>query len=231
MESELAQEAIEKALAGNWKKAIELNKKILEIDPVNTDALNRLARAYAEEGNFTKARQYAEKVVKIDHFNTIAVKSLEKWRSLKKGETYTSGTPSAQSFLEEPGKTKIVSLMHIGDPKLLAKLDSGDEMQLNNHGHRASITTPDGKYVGRLPDDLSSRLRKLMRFGNKYRVFIKASDSKEVKVFIRETYRAKELSDVASFSSEKIDYVSFTPPELVHDKDEIAKEVVRDDEE
>lgn len=224
MDDSLAQHAISAALSGNWEKALEINKTILKGNPDDIDALNRLSRAHAELGDLAKARKTAKKVLCLDPFNTIATKSLEKWKGLKKGETYTSKPSSARMFLEEPGKTKILSLLHPGSSRMLAKLDSGDEVKLNSHSHRVSVISLDGKYIGRLPDDLSARLKKLMRYGNKYRVFIKSIDKSKVKVFIRETKRVKKLTDIPSFSTEKVDYVSFTPPELVHKKGEVLTE-------
>src|SRR3989344_7929245 len=214
MDRNLAQEAISKALAGDWKKALKINKIILTETPNDVDALNRTARAYVELGNLDKARKTSQKVLKLDPFNSIASKALEKWKSLKKGDTYISKPTHPQFFLEEPGKTKVVSLMHLGSTKVLAKLDSGDEVQFNTHSHRVSIITDDGKYIGRLPDDLSARLKKLIEYGNEYKVFIKSIDKNDTKVFIREVSRAKKLSDIPSFTSERIDYISFTPPEL-----------------
>ncbi len=41
-----------------------------------------------------------------------------------------------------------------------------------------------------------------------------------MKVFIREVKRPNNYFNVPSFTSEKIDYISFTPPELIHKKDE-----------
>jgi len=73
--------------------------------------------------------------------------------------------------------------------------------------------------VGRLPDDISARLRKLISLGNTYKVLIKSVNQEEVKVFIREEARAQKLADTPSFAPEKLDYVAFTPPELVHKKD------------
>lgn len=216
MNDTLAQDAISAALAGNWRKALEINTTILKEDQKDIDALNRLSKAYAELGKLNKARQTAKRVLKIDPFNTIATKSLEKWKGLKKGETYSSSPSPAQVFLEEPGKTKILSLLHLGSSKILAKLDSGDEVKLNTHSHRVSVITKDGRYVGRLPDDLSARLRKLIKYGNEYSVYIKSIDKNDVKVFIREIKRSKKLKDLPSFSTEKINYISFTPPELVH---------------
>lgn len=221
MKDDLAQKAVTQAITGNWETALEINKQILKENPKDVDALNRLARAYAELGQLQKARSTAKKVLKIDTFNTIATKSLKKWRGLKRGDTLASGPSSAQAFLEEPGKTKIVSLIHLGDAKLIAKLDSGDTVRLNPLSHRVSILTQDGKYIGRLADDLSARLKQLMSFGNEYQAYIKSSDAEEVRIFIRESKRSKKLADIPSFSTEKIDYVSFTPPELVHKKEAI----------
>lgn len=230
MTEDLAQEAINYALKGDWLKAIQVNRQILKSEPKDIDALNRLARAYSEIGDLEKAKKLAKKVLTIDPFDTIAKKALVKWSELKKSKPHTSSPISAQIFLEEPGKTKIVSLLHIGDPKILVSLDSGDEVFLNTTSHRISVHTKDGKYIGRLPDDLSARLKKFIKDGNVYRVWIKYVDKKEVKVFIREIKRSKKLANVPSFPSEKIDYISFTPPELVHKKEE-EPEIVESEEE
>ena len=222
MDRKLAQKAISAALKANWEEAVRLNKLILKQDSKDVDALNRLARAHVELGEIGKAKKIAQKTLKIDPFNTIAAKSLQKWRKLRKGEKTGKATLSAGAFLEEPGKTKMVSLLHLGDSKkVLVKLDAGDEVRFKSGSHRVSVYTLDGKYIGRLPDDLSARLRKLIRRGNEYQVLIKSSEPQEVKVFIRETKRAKKFADTPSFSTEKIDYISFTLPELVHKKENI----------
>lgn len=231
MDKDPAREAITLALEGSWEKAVEVNLQILKKDKEDIDAMNRLARAYAETGDMVKARKTAQDTLKIDPFNPIAAKSLEKWKGLKKGETYNSKPSSPQTYLEEPGKTKIATLLHPGSPKLLAKLDSGDEVKLDSHSHRVCVNTQDAKYIGRLPDDLSARLKKLIKYGNTYTAFIKSINKEEVKVFLRETKRVKELENIPSFPSEKIDYISFTPPELVHDKNEIMKDIPNDEDE
>jgi tetratricopeptide (TPR) repeat protein len=197
---ELAQKAVSCALNGKWDEAVKVNKQILKHDPEDVDALNRLARAWAELGDLTKAKKIAQKVLKIDPFNTIAAKSLKKWKGLKKGEAKATKPSSANAFLEEPGKTKIVTLVHLGDQKkVLAKLNAGNEVKFKPHAHRISVTTKDGDYIGRLPDDLSSRLRKPIQHGNEYQVLIKSSSPQEIKIFIRETKRAKALANTPSF--------------------------------
>lgn len=220
MDNNLSQKAISFALKGDWKSALETNKEILSGDPVNTDALNRMARAYAELGDLTNAKKAAEKAVKIDPYNSIAKKSLEKWKKLRKTQP-TSSTPiDPKTFLEEPGKTKIISLVNLGDKNVIAQIDSGDEVKINMHGHRLSVCTTDGKYVGKLPDDISARIKQLCGHGNEYIAHIKSASEEVVRVFVRESRRSEKLKDIPSFSSDKVDYISFTPPELVHKKED-----------
>ncbi len=218
MIDDLAQDAIAHALSGNWEKALLTNQKILEHSPQDVDALNRVARAYAELGNIQKARETMEKAFKLDPFNTIAQKALERWKDMKNGDGTSSGPISSQAFLEEPGKTKIIALMHLGGHETIAEVDSGDEVLFNCHSHRVSVTCINGKYIGRLPDDLSARVKKLTGLGYEYRSFIKSVDKNEVKIFIKETKRPTKLSDIPSFPTEKINYISFTPPELLQEE-------------
>ncbi len=226
MRNDPAQEAIGCALHGEWEKAIEINESLIDQDPKDINALNRLARAYSEIGNIKKARSTAKKVLAIDPFNTIAKKCLQKWivTDGKINGIRAKSQVNPKTFLEEPGKTKITTLLHLGDIKTLGLLDTGDELNLNAFQHRVSVTTQDGSYVGRLTDDLSARLRRLIKAGNKYNVMVKSIEPGIIKVFIRETERVEKLSDSPSFPPEKIDYISFTPPELVHKKETLNHE-------
>lgn len=217
MEITLAQRAIDLALKGEWEEAIKINLQILDETPDDVDALNRLARAYAETGKIGKAREAAGDVLKIDPFNPIAQKGLDRWSTAKNGhKNGHTHIVSSEMFLEESGKTKIVSLINTGESKLLATLDPGVEVKIMCYPHKVSVVTHDDKYLGKIPDDLAARLRMLVKAGNKYNVLIKSVDTKEVAVFIRETERGAEAPNMPSFPTEKIEYVSFTPPELVH---------------
>lgn len=215
MEDILAQKAISNALNGNWKEAVDINLQILKHASKDIASLNRLARAYTELGEIKKATSTAEKVVKTDPTNKIAQRTLEKIKGLKEGETISSGPSSAKVFLEEPGKTKIVPLIHLGDPAIIARLDAGDEVSLDHHCHRVQVSTLKNDYIGKLPDDISLRIKQLVNLGNQFQAIIKSSEPKEVKVIIRETLKGKKAKNIISFSSEKIDYVSFASPTLV----------------
>lgn len=221
MDASLAQKAVTYALAGNWKEAVLLNKQILKENPQDVDALNRLARAFSELGNIQIAKKTSEKVLKFDPFNKIAVKALGRWKGIRKIEGTSKSISNPEAFLEEPGKTKLVSLLYLGDSSLISKLDCGDEVKLTPHSHRVNIITQEGKYLGRLPDDLSARLRRLINAGNSYQVLVKSIGPNDVKVFIREVFRGQKSADTSSFPVDKIDYISYTPPELVRKKETI----------
>lgn len=223
MDKNLAQKAINLALKCEWEKAIEINEQILKSSKKDIDALNRLARAYAEIGKTAKAKQHCQKVIKIDPFNQIASKALKKYKKAKTNmKTVSDKSAGPSTFLEEPGKTKIVTLLNPGDSKFLAVLDAGDKVILNTHSHRVSITTSNGKYIGRLPDDLAARIKTLVSGGNKYEIFVKSIDNTCVKIFIKEIEKGKDFVNTPSFHSEKIQYISYTPPSLVNKKSPIT---------
>lgn len=221
MNVDLAQKAISLALNGNWNEAVKINNQILKEDPENIDALNRIARAYAEQGKMKLAKGAANKVLSLDQFNSIATKSLAKWKSGKSTKQTTPFKSNPRTFIEEPGKTKVVSLLHLGSEDVVDSLASGQEVCMHTQGHRVSICSQDGKYIGRLSDVLSTHLKNLVSCGNEYKTYIKSISEKEVSVFIKEIKRDDSVSDIPSFSGEKFDYVSFTPPELVRGKEPV----------
>lgn len=217
MNTDLAQKAVSAAICGKWEEALEFNRQILKLDKFDCDALNRLARAYAELGNIPQAKNIAQKVLRVDPHNKIAKKCFEKWKDLKKLDSRSTGVTPGDSFIEEPGKTKLVPLLNTGAHATLAKLDAGDEVEINPHGHRIAISTKDGRYIGRLPDDISSKIKNLLKMGKKYQILIKSVEEKNVKVFIRETSSAKKAADIPSFSSERIGHLASTHPDTAEE--------------
>jgi tetratricopeptide (TPR) repeat protein len=216
--SDLSRQAIDAALAGNWQLALDLNLKIVKEFGEEPHVLNRIARSYCELGEIEKAKKHAKKVLLMDPFNTIAAKSLEKWSELKNGHTHNYSIPRAQTFLEEPGKTKVITLRNLGDRSVLVSLDCGDALLMRMHGHGISFENQEGKHIGKLPDDIANRLKKLVKEGNEYVSYVKCANPQDVKVFMREMKRAKHVSHIASFPTEKMHYVAFAAPELLHDK-------------
>lgn len=227
----LAQSAIEEALKGNWNKAEKLNEEILDETPNNKEALNRLARACLELGKIKKSLSSYKKVLKIDPYNSIAQKAIPRLQALensplskekmKKKANGTANSPvsTANLFIEEPGKTKTIILIHLGDPSVISILDAGEIVNLSPHAHRVSVETEEGHYVGRLPDDLSRRVIQLSRLGYEYKSYVKAVTADSVKIFICEVKRAEKMTDIPSFpQTEKPNYVSFTSPDSIHEE-------------
>lgn len=218
MEEDLAQKAIQAAISGNWELAEKLNRQILKDTPHDVEALNRLARASGELGRIKEAQKAYQKVLSLDRFNTIATRGLERLKVRKAREKIIPQTVETH-FLEEPGKTKTVSLIHLGGEKVLAQLNTGEEVRLVPGSHRISVQTVGSLYIGRLPDDLSARLLKLIRGGNNYQALVKSAEPGQVRIFLREVARAKEFANLSSFpETQKPGYVAFTPPDLVHDE-------------
>jgi tetratricopeptide (TPR) repeat protein len=185
MENDLAQKAVSAALNGNWPEAVKINKRILKGNSKDTETLNRLAKAFFELGEIKQARQVCQRVLTIDQFNSISLRNLDKWKKIKNKAEASPLPTSASDFIEEAGKTKTVILLNPGDAQVLAKLNCGDEVFLFPHTHRVSVVDSEKKYLGRLPDDLSARLRRFFKMGNTSKVLLKSINDREIKVFIK----------------------------------------------
>jgi len=208
MTIDLTQQAIHAALNGEWEQAKQFNTELLADDPHDINALNRLARAYSELNDLENARKTATKVLEIDSFNQIAQKALDRWKGLKQTIKHGTKPTPASVFLEEPGKTKILQLINLGSTDILCQLDAGDEVTINAHGHLITLCTQDGKLVGKFPDVFSRHLKSLISHGNEYRAYVRSANKTDVSVIVRETKRSPELKDIASFSSERRDFIS-----------------------
>jgi len=202
MDKNLENQAIKAVLVQNWEKAIEINKKIIKEDSKNISALNRLARCHWELGDIEKALKTYKKVLKIDNFNPIANKSftrLSKGGKIKKKLNKKGALFSFNVFLEEPGKTKIVSLIRLTEPDVLGKLNNGDKVLMIAKKRLVNIQSEEGNYLGTIPEDLSLKLIKLMNGGNQYSAFVKNVDHQTLQIFIKEICKGKKYINIASF--------------------------------
>jgi len=106
---------------------------------------------------------------------------------------------SSALFIEEAGKTKITLLTHTAKANSLSHLTPGDKLMLNPQGWCVSILDPEGKYVGRLDEFVSSKLKTLIKKGNKYEVLLRSINQKCVEVFIKEITKSTSHSNSISF--------------------------------
>jgi len=201
-----------------------MNKSLIAENPEDIDALNRLALAYTITGKIKEAKSTYQKVVRIDPLNPIALRNLKKIKDKKFSLTAkTSNSCINNEFLEEPGKTKVVELVNIAQPKIVESLRTGQSLELSIK--RLKIFASEGvQYIGVLPDDISRRLIKFMKNGCKYEAYVKSFTQHKVTIFIKEIKKTTRYKDQPSFTS-------ITDSPLVLEKSEKVKHEASDHEE
>lgn len=217
MTDTLPLKAITAALNQNWEEASEINQQILNENPQDVEALNRLGRALLELGKYSPAKKAFDEVLRIDPYNQIALKNLRNLTSRKNGTGNSHCILNPNLFLEEPGKTRTVSLVELAEKEIILGLSIGDEVKLVPKKRAINVTTQDGTYLGKLADDLSLRLSTFIDGGNIYAAHVKFTSPTEIKIFIREISRAKKYLYQPSFPPQEINYQAFIPPDLIHE--------------
>lgn len=200
----LHQQAIAAALSSNWEEALKLNQQIIAMDPKNIEALNRLGRAYFELSDLQSAREYFETSLKYDPYNQIAFKFIKRVETFKKkgvkmGSHCNHLQVNGELFIEEPGKTKLVTLLKVAEPQKLSLLSAGTLVNIVIKNRIIAVTDQDGEYLGVLPDDLSRHLIRLINGGNKYQAMIKTIKTNGLSILVRETYRCSRFKNQPSF--------------------------------
>lgn len=192
-------QAISTALTGDWKNAVSLNKELIDENPSDIDALNRLALAFQVLGKTTSAKTTYQKVLKIDPLNPIAQRNL---RQLKTSKTKADTLAEFQinnDFIEETGKTKVVELLNTAQANVIQSLRTGAGVNLSIKRNRIFVLKGEKQYLGVLPDDIGKRLIKFLKAGNKYEAYIKSASPKKVLVFIKELKRTTRFKNQPSF--------------------------------
>lgn len=190
--------AVSASLSGNWEEAIELNSEILEIDPDNIPALNRLGRAYAELGQKDSAKEIYERVLSFDKYNAVAsrgLKTLHTKLSISKDPTM-----SDENFIEDSGTTRSAQLIKLAEKKVLLSLKCKQALSLLPKSRLISVVNENKVHLGCLPDDLSLKMAKLIKSGYAYSTCVKSFSESQLTVFIREIKRPKSLTASATFS-------------------------------
>lgn len=212
-------QAIQTALTGDWENAIILNKALLKEDPKNIDTLNRLAFAYTVVGRLKEAKTTYQKVIGIDKKNPIALRNLKKLSAVptnilnaskpKKGKrgrkkqtalgNFQILASSNNLFLEESGKTKIVDLVNVADPKVISTLLTGEKVNLRIKRLKVFVLDNKNRYIGMIPDNIAKRLIAFMNGGNTYESYVKSIQNKHISIFVKESKRANRFRNQPTF--------------------------------
>lgn len=182
---------------------MKINLEIIDISPKNLTALNRLGIAYLKISHPQLARKAFNSVLKINPKNNIALKNISNIKhqsKTTKKEISSRPKTTTVSFIEEPGISKIIPLMKPGSPQTITNLTIGEHLTLKPSARRIKVFSKETKeYIGRVPDDLSLVLSKLIKSGYKYETMIKSTNPQSPQIFVQEIKRSKRLSGVPSF--------------------------------
>ncbi len=215
-----AEAAITAALSQNWKDAIRINLLLLKEVTSDIASLNRLGYAYVQNGQINLAKLTFQKVIKLDKYNQIALKQTKKLMVMKNSATPPIAISplhvSPLSFLEEPGKTKIVAGVNLAPVETISALSPGMEVTLKPKNHCVEVRSREGNYIAALPDDISFKLIKLIASGYRYQTIVKSVEKKSLIMILRETTRGKRFADQPSFSSSMVSLSSPLHPDREH---------------
>lgn len=196
----LQDEAIKSTLAGDWEKAVSLNRTLLQENPQDLEAYNRLAFALNILGKIKDAKNTYQKVLELDPLNQIALRSIKKMASTN-GKSHQNGKFNLlnNTFIEEAGKTKIVELVNTAPSQITNALRPGENLVLSIKRLKIFVLSEERKFIGMLPDDIAIRLIRFINSGNIYEAYVKSCSNNHVIIFIRELKRANKFKDQPSF--------------------------------
>lgn len=217
IDNQLVQQAIQAALRQEWQQAVNANLKILKDSPHDLPTLNRLGKAYAEMGQINQAKKTFHKVLELDKYNSVAQNSLDRIGNSKAGSESGAVILATFSFIEEPGKTKTVSLYKLAPHSVLSNLKTSQMVELKINKRKLCANVAGQKtFIGYLPDDLSRNLIHMMDLGNLYEAAIKTVTKTKVEIFIREVKRSAKLKGLPSFPpKDTSSYYQFLPTEPI----------------
>ena len=195
----LKQEAINAAKNSDWPKAILINQEIIERYGEEPETMNRLGLAYLKNKQESAAKKTFKRILEIDKSNIIANKHLEKIKNNESSADIIFNQDN--DFIEEPGKSKIITLHRLAGKDQLKKLKVGQVCFLQLKNRYISIVDENDKHIGALPEDISFRLSKLISNGNEYRCVIYKVNEKQCLIQVKETLRSKKNEQIVSFPS------------------------------
>ena len=236
LKRQLTEQAIAAATAAEWAEAVRINERILELG-LDSEAENRLAKAFWELGELGNAREHYQAALAIDPTNRIADRNISRLRVLlaEAGKKTVAAKPGSKApvsiFVEETGKTGFAHLIDLASPRDLAQVNPGDAVELVPDGqHLKAISN--GVPIGVVEPRVAARLLKLMAEGNKYQAGVTSLGDKDVRIIIRETYQDPRNYDKVSFptAARVSDLRPYTKGTLVREEMELEDDLELDEE-
>lgn len=188
-------------MAGDWTRAVDLNRAILEHSPRDADAWNRLGKAQMELGAAEDALEAYRAALAIDPGNMIAQRNVERLATVPSAAAPVTGASRLRAgvFVEEVGKTYVTDLLRPASADVIARVAPGDEVDLVPGSGQVDVQDRDGHRLGQLEPRIAQRLIKLIGDGNRYQGYIVAMSGNTVRVILREVFHNPEAPELTSF--------------------------------
>ena len=236
LKRQLAEQAIAAAAAADWSGAVELNRRILDLGP-DSQAENRIAKAYWELGELGEAREHYQAALALDPTNRIAERNIDRLRVLlvEAGERTVPAIVGSKApvgiFVEETGKTGFAGLYELAKPRQLAQVNPGDQVELVPEGARL-LAYSNGVHIGTVEPRVAARLLKLVADGNIYAAGVTSLGDRDVRIIIREIYQDPRNYGKVSFptAAKASDLRPYTKGTLVREELELEEELEYDEE-
>jgi hypothetical protein len=201
---DLDREAVGLAMSGEWERAAEVNRAILELFADDVEAMNRLTKALIELGSYDEANSVVDRVCQVAPHNNIARKNrarLDQMRTSASATTrHARGAARApRLFIGESGKSAATTLRHTPGHLSRALVSPGDPVQLVIEHRGISVYSEDGQFLGQVEPRLGHRLSRLIEGGNTYEAAIIGFNNYGISIMVHETSRHRSLQHVASF--------------------------------
>lgn len=206
---QLIDAAIAFALNRDWERASIANRTLLEEQPNDIEAANRLGKALTELGDYPGAIAAYEQALRADPINVIAQKNIQRLQEsgertpVKRPRTRkpVPGAPAAlrpHALIEESGRSAEFTLQR-PNVRALARVATGDPAELTLTPTGVAVQSTTGAALGNIEPRAGARLRRLIEGGNQYAVVIRHVDRQSITVYVRETFRDPSQADQTSF--------------------------------
>ncbi len=212
------EQAVAHALDRDWDLAVEENQALLEEDPDDVEAANRLGKALTKLNDVAGAIEAYERARAIDPANPIARKNLARLSELKpasskparrssKAKKSTAkrsrsrsdaGDLRVHTLIEESGKSAEFALRR-PNVQALRRVTAGDAASVEPAEHGVVVKSMTGAALGTIDPRAGLRLKRMMEGGNQYAAVIRHVTDGEAIVHIRETLADPSLAGQASF--------------------------------
>ncbi len=196
--AELVEAALDQSERGLWSESAESNRAIVDLDPRDVSAHNRLGRSLTKLGRLREALDSYQRAVEVDPANAIALRNSARLQGVLENLEADTVAPAnssdirADNFVMETGRSAVLELEDLSPADQVATILPGDTLELRVDGPYLRLYTLTGNPVGVVPARQAHRLIELLTAGSEYSADVVSASVNGVEVLIRETYRSPE---------------------------------------